>query len=479
MELVTPLTSIINTCLQEQKWPSLYKHEKVTPVPKVKSPNLLKDLRKIACTSDFNKLLEGFLKDFIIQDVGAKIDLSQYGGKKGVGTEHMIVALVDRVLQLLDSHPNKSAVIMAGVDWANAFARGEPATTIKKFFSMGLRSSLVPLLADYFSGRKMTVRYNSAESSVIDLIGGFPEGSLIGQDSYIVASNDCADSTEPEDRFRYIDDLEICDLVSLAGILYEYDFMAHVPSDIGIDQLYLSPQNTKVQEHLNFVQNWTVQNSMKINSSKSNYMIFSRCHENFATRLTLNGEKIDRKEVNKILGIWLTEDAGDWQKNTSEICKKAYGRMSMLTKLKYAGVEIEDLIDIYSLFIRSCAEYCSVVFHGSLTNEQSQKIENIQKTSLKIILSDNFVDYSAACEMTGLLSLAERRQNRMLSYAKKCISHPENSRFFPHNENIYQDPQIRNREKYKVNFAHGEKYRKSAIPTCQRLLNNLEWSRKE
>jgi hypothetical protein len=55
VELTTPLTDIINTCLQEQKWPALYKHEKVTPVPKVKSPNLLKDLRKIACTSDFNK----------------------------------------------------------------------------------------------------------------------------------------------------------------------------------------------------------------------------------------------------------------------------------------------------------------------------------------------------------------------------------------------------------------------------------------
>ena len=95
-----------------------------------------------------------------------------------------------------------------------------------------------------------------------------------------------------------------------------------------------------------------------------------------------------------------------------------------------------------------------------------------------IILSDNYVDYSAACEMTGLLPLAERRQNRMSSFAKKCISHPENSRFFPLNENLFQDPQMHDREKYKVNFAHVEKYRTSGIPTCQRLLNEFE-SRKE
>ena len=81
-------------------------------------------------------------------------------------------------------------------------------------------------------------------------------------------------------------------------VCFKYDFMAHVPSYIGIDQLYLGPQNTSVQEHLNFVQNWTVQNSMKINSSKINNVIFSRCQENFATRLTLNANFSFRKELN-------------------------------------------------------------------------------------------------------------------------------------------------------------------------------------
>ena len=143
----------------------------------------------------------------------------------------------------------------------------------------------------------------------------------------------------------------------------------------------------------------------------------------------------------------------------------------MLTKLKYAGVSIDDLIEIYCLFVRSCAEYCSVVFHSSLTQEQSKKIENIQKTSLKIILRDNFVHYEAACEMAGLQKLFDRRQSRLFVFAKKCTKHPQNSRFFPENPSFDQEPHIRNREKYQVNFGHGEKYLKSAIPTCQRLLN--------
>ena len=49
----------------------------------------------------------------------------------------------------------------------------------------------------------------------------------------------------------------------------------------------------------------------------------------------------------------------------------------MIAKLKYVGVRTEDLIDIYKLFIRSCLEYCSVVYHSSLTVEQSMKLEDM------------------------------------------------------------------------------------------------------
>ena len=113
---------------------------------------------------------------------------------------------------------------------------------------------------------------------------------------------------------------------------------------------------------------------------------------------------MDKVSVSKILGVWI-EDSLGWGKNTTEICVKAYSRVSMLTKLKYIGVKVEDLLDIYALFIRSVVEYCFVAFHSSPTIEQTNDLERIQKVCLKIILGDNFVDYSAALEMTGLETL--------------------------------------------------------------------------
>ena len=121
--------------------------------------------------------------------------------------------------------------------------------------------------------------------------------------------------------------------------------------------------------------------------------------------------------------------------------------------MKYVGVEIEDLLDIYVLFIRSVDEYCSVVFHSSLTVEQSEKLEKIQKTSLKIILGDIYIDYPAALEMCGLETLASRRQRRCLDFALKSVKHPRNKRLFPLHP-VQSEYSFRERELYQVNFAN-------------------------
>ena len=470
VELTTPLTNILNQCLKQQVYPELWQHEWVSPVPKITNPKILKDLRKIACTSDYSKLFEGFLKDWLLEDIAKNMDIGQFGGQGGTGTEHMIVCLVNRILYLLDTHTDKSAVIASCIDWASAFDRQDPTLAIKKFISIGVRPSLIPILVSYLSKRKMKVRFNGAESDTLSLIGGGPQGSLIGQIMYLVQSNDNADMVDPEDRFKYIDDLSVLEIVCLAGLLTSYNFKLHVASDIGVDQLYLPSSNFNTQSHLNSISNWTDQNHMELNAAKSNYMVFSRSQEDFVTRLNLNGATLNNIPVTKILGVWISEDLS-WERNTKQICIKAYSRLSMITKLKYVGVSTEDLLDIYILFVRSCTEYCAVAFHSRLTQEQTLQLERVQKVCLKVILGSNYVDYESALEMCGLKTLFARREKRCLDFALKCVKHPTNHRLFPLNPANMEINNVRSREKFVVNFAKTETYRKSAIPYCQRLLN--------
>ena len=90
----------------------------------------------------------------------------------GIGTEHMVVCMVDRVLTFLDRNTDRSAVIMAGLDWSAAFDRKDPTLAIQKFINIGVRPSLIPLLLSYLTDRQMKVIFNGELSEFLALIGG-------------------------------------------------------------------------------------------------------------------------------------------------------------------------------------------------------------------------------------------------------------------------------------------------------------------
>ena len=480
-ELATPLANIINCCLQQGIFPNVWKEELVTPVPKKEILKEIKDTRKIACLSDYSKIYEGFLKKWILEDISENLSFSQFGGKKGIGAEHMIVCMVDRILKLLDTTEGRAAVISSQYDWANAYERQDPSITINKFISMKLRSSLIPILIDFLSGRSMKIKFNNEQAGPFKLIGGSPAGSFLGQQCYTTG---CYDNTEgldieEEDKYQYIDDLNLLELICMADLLQQYDFRCHVASDIGLDQRFLPPSSTKTQTFHNGIALWANQNKTKLNFDKSKYVVHSRMKESIATRFTLDGDYIERQSVTKILGVWIGEDPSCWQRNTKEIMKRTYASMSMLTKLKYAGLSRRKLIHIYCLFVRSYTEYCSVAWHDSLTQDQTKAIERLQMVALKIILGgdsprkpDGHFDYFEALKLCNLKSLFDRREARTLSFGKKSSKHPSLKRLFPLHEDILEDqPNLRNQEKFHVNFARTASYQNSAIPSIQRRLN--------
>jgi hypothetical protein len=99
-------------------------------------------------------------------------------------------------------------------------------------------------------------------------------------------------------------------------------------------------------------------------------------------------------------------------------------------------VSKQDILDVYTLFVRSLIEYCSVVWHPSLTGELTLMLERIQKTCLRVILGEDYEGYkTTALETTNLQTLYQRREDRCLKFAKKkYLKHPVNMRLFPLNK---------------------------------------------
>ena len=108
------------------------------------------------------------------------------------------------------------------------------------------------------------------------------------------------------------------------------------------------------------------------------------------------------------------------------------------------------------------------MWHPGLTKSQTNKIENVQKLAFKIILQKHYNNYQQACMYLSALTLAERRQNLCLKFAKKNLKSENN--FFTKLEpksntrnprNIVQNP--------KCNY---KRYENSSIPYLARMLNH-------
>ena len=145
--------------------------------------------------------------------------------------------------------------------------------------------------------------------------------------------------------------------------------------------------------------------------------------------------------------------------------------MELLRKVASFGTNHDELKNIYILFIRSHLEQSAVVWHSSLTENNRNDLERVQKTALKIILGDKYISYEQALQKLELENLHDRRKYLGLSFAKKCCKNPKTSDMFPRNSRIH-NMDTRKPEEFKVQHANTDRLLKSSIIYMQNLLND-------
>ena len=471
VELAEPLAHILNCGIGRGQYPEIWKFETITPVPKVYPAEKIKQLRKISGLKNFAKICDGFLAEFITSDMLPHLDPSQYGNQKGLSTQHYLVKMLHQILTATDKNTKDvaMAVVVQMVDWQAAFDRQCHRLGILSFLNNGVRKSLIPILISYFQDRQMAVKWNGNLSKAHPLPGGGAQGGQLGQIEYLSQSNNNANFLTTEEKFKFIDDLSVLELVNLViSGLSSYNFKQHVASDIGVHGQYLPSNNIQSQTYLDKISQWTDKNRMALNTDKTKFMIFNFTKKfQFNTRIILGNTLLEEVQECKLLGLTLTNQLS-WQRNTESIVKKANTRMIILQKLFDYDLPTKDMVNIYILFIRSMVEYSCVVWHSSLTVEDSNCIERVQKTALRLILRDDYLDYSSAMKITGLETLRDRRTQLSLNFAKKCLKSKKTSELFP---TIKKTVNTRPHEKYYVTPARTDRLAKSSVPYLQRLLN--------
>ena len=129
-------------------------------------------------------------------------------------------------------------------------------------------------------------------------------------------------------------------------------------------------------------------------------MIFNFTHDyQFTSRTKIQDEVVEVIKETKLLGV-IINDQLSWDSNTTYLVKRANSRMRLLHKLVDFGVPEDDLVNIYILYVRSILEQSCQVWHSSLTLQNFQDLECVQKNALKIILQEDYLSYSNALTIT-------------------------------------------------------------------------------
>ena len=187
----TLLASIYNSSIRESYIPEIWKTAKVTPVPKVSPPQILeKHLRPISLTPVMCKQLKSFIYEWLLEIIADNLDPNQFGALKGSSTVHPLLTMVNDWYKQTDDSRKGNIVRILLIDYAKAFDRINPHILINKLRQLSVPEFLINWISAFLSNRRQGVSIGTFQSSILDIWGNVPQGTLLGILLFLIMIND-------------------------------------------------------------------------------------------------------------------------------------------------------------------------------------------------------------------------------------------------------------------------------------------------
>ncbi len=279
---------------------------------------------------------------------------------------------------------------------------------------------------------------------------GVAQGTILGPIIFQALSNNALQ--DQIDHWKYVDDMTMA-------------------------QRWTSHHPCTLQQMLNELGIWVEEHKMKLNSKKCKVLHVTRIKQIPAWPSLSIDQKVNILKTCdsvKVLGVTIQSDL-KWDGQVDHMLSSAYRKLFALRRLKKFGVRDQELVIIYTGYVRPVLEYAVPVWHSSLTTDQIKRLESVQKRVCKIILGQRYQGYSGTLSLLGLCTLADRRVQLCLDFARKLYKSSFRDWLPPLREQL-TGRQMRISDKLTMLRCRTERYRRSPIPYMCRLLNNYKWT---
>ena len=506
--LAKPAQIIFSQSIIDGVYPTRWKTEFVSPLPKILPPVSYGDLRNLSLTEFFSKGYERFLLKGTSSVKGLLHYITRYYDPgqfavPGSSCSHALISIINFIMSSTDNPNKPTAVINLLADWSKAFNKVNHNIVMRILKALKVPQWLLRLILSYLQNRKMILRFRNHSSSPKDLPGGCPQGTLIGVILYILYINpigfpseitlqvndliiDYKSQMEPLPELfpmnntlpatvnsaKFMDDATLQEAVDLrTSLASKLDRSGPLPWWESSGKL-LPNANTLLHSEIETLKKISDEREMVLNPSKTKLMIinFTEDHQ-YQSLLTVPGSSspIELAFETKLLGYWLTVDMKP-DTHIDNILKIAYRRLWAISRLKSAAVSDDDILFFFQMKIRSVLEYSSPVFNSMLTVQNVSDIERVQKIVLKVILDTRYLNYEQACQLLKTESLQSRRKSLALRFALKAVKSDQHKHLFKQRKSTYY--KLRNLKSFEVPFCHTERYKNSPVPYLTELLND-------
>jgi len=459
-----PLTQIYNACLWTKSWPDSWKMEWVTPIPKTITPSGLDDVRPISMTTLWSKILETFISDITLDEIGSNLKPNQHGGKKGSSTNHVLVNVWDQILRGLDKPGENKAVVITCIDFSKSFSRCSHQEILRSYAGLGASDWVIAMHAAFLKGRKMRVKIGVEYSDEIRVTGGAVQGSILGVMDHNVCLENLDDGLGDKDLLveKYVDDMTIIETVT-----------ADIPCviDVSGNRPLHSFRPMKTQAVFDEIVERAESRGLKINDKKTQMLSISSARfDTEAWIRSKRGSAIKSSDSLKLLGF-IFGNKPTVQYHVNHLVRKFAARSCVLHRFAREKFPQQDLIRIYTSLLRTLLEYSAVLLHSQMTQTDANRLERLQQRALKGIFGYDKIGQAKRNELAGIPSLADRREVLIRQFAQKSAENPNYSPWFPERDGINLS---RHNNPYKMEFARGNRLQNSPIFVMRAILNDIQ-----
>ena len=180
---------------------------------------------------------------------------------------------------------------------------------------------------------------------------------------------------------------------------------------------------TYLQNCLRSVKEWMDENCLKMNSGKTEVIIFGsrqQVSKTITKSMCINGENIEISDCIKYLGVWVDQHL-TFKHHIKMKCKTAMWNLQKLKTIR-SVLTIEAANTLAMGTIISHLDYCNSIYSG-LPETDLQKCQRVQNITAKIVLGKGkFADPTDCLRTLHWLLIKYRVEYKILCMVYKCLS---------------------------------------------------------